>query len=278
MKNAHKRPAKWSIVRHVVQCLFIALFFLPLVVSAHDGAVLFFGSRSSTTVFGLSLLDPFAALQTIVAAKSFPLSLLAGAAPLLIFYALVRGRAFCGWFCPVGFLVEITSWIRTRLGIKDADWHLNRHAKIIVAGIILLLSALVSVPVFEIFTPVSALNKLILFGAAGGLWTLVAVIVLELFAGGRIWCRSLCPLGGFYESIGRTGFISVKIDQNACTHCDNCKDVCLADPAILNASIDGTASHVIAGDCMLCGKCIDACPTEALAFKVIVPRALGGHK
>ena len=48
----------------------------------------------------------------------------------------------------------------------------------------------------------------------------LAIVLTELFWGYRVWCRSLCPLGGFYEALGRFGQVNVKIDPAACIHCD----------------------------------------------------------
>ena len=95
---------------------------------------------------------------------------------------------------------------------------------------------------------------------------LLAIVLTELFWGHRVWCRSLCPLGGFYEALGRFGQVNVKIDPAACIHCDACKHACLSDPAILEPALDGCDAIVRAGDCMACGSCIDACPTRALSF------------
>ncbi|MFQ9181590.1 MAG: 4Fe-4S binding protein [Eggerthella lenta] len=58
-----------------------------------------------------------------------------------------------------------------------------------------------------------------------------------------MWCRSLCPLGGFYEALGRFGQVNVKIDPAACIHCDACKHACLSDPrSSSQRSTDATRS------------------------------------
>ena len=59
---------------------------------------------------------------------------------------------------------------------------------------------------------------------------------------------------------------NVKLDQEACIHCNACKRSCLADPVILEPVLAGEDAVVRAGDCMACGACIDACPTKALSF------------
>lgn len=277
----------FTVVRHVVQVLMPLLFVVPVIaagwglVGATTGGdtpmgtpsdLPFYGSLSSSTLFGITLVDPFAALQAIVASKSLPLTLLIGALPPLVAYGLVRGRVFCGWTCPVNLLLEIVDWLREKLGIKVQERAVPRHAKVYVALGVLVLSLLLSVPVFEVLSPISFINKGLVFGSLVGGLTLLAIVLAELFWARRVWCRSLCPLGGFYEVVGKVGLVNVKIDHDACIGCNKCKKACLCDPQILDAPVAGEDAIVRAGDCMLCGKCIESCPAKALALSVGRPR------
>lgn len=278
---AARKRARWTGARHVVQVAVLALFMLPLLATgwglfggfsggeepAPTPAELpFFGTLSSSTVFGAETLDPFAALQAALASKTLPLAWLAAALPVLAVYGLVRGRAFCGWACPVNLMLELVDALRRKLGIAVREAPVPRRAKIGVAAAVLVLSAITSIPVFEAFSPISAVNKGILLGSAAGLWTLAAIVAAELFWGHRVWCRALCPLGGFYEALGRAGQVNVRIDHDACVKCGACKAACLCDPAILEPAIERCDDIVRAGDCMACGACVDACPAGALAF------------
>ena len=230
--------------------------------------VFFYGSLSSSSIFGINLLDPFAFLQYVVASKSLALNALLAVLPVLVFYGLIRGRAFCGWTCPVNLLLEIIDWIRLKLKIKVEERVLPRHAKVYVAAGVLVLSLVLSFPVFEALSPISFINKGLIFGSLVGGITLLAVILVELFWGHRVWCRALCPLGGFYEVVGKVGLLNVAIDNETCIGCNKCKKACLCDPEILDAPVAEEDVIVRAGDCMLCGKCIEACPVEALSIKI----------
>ena len=223
-------------------------------------------------MLGLDLLDPFAALQVAVAAKSIAFAGLAWALPVLVVYGVIRGRAFCGWACPVNLLCEFVDWLRGKLGIAVRERSVPRRAKVGIAAAVLALSAVCSVPVFELMNPISAVNKAVLFGSFAGVFTLAAIVVAELFWSRRVWCRALCPLGGMYEALGCVGLASVKIDHGACVHCGACQAACLCDPEILDAALAGEADRVAAGDCMLCGKCVDACPHSALEIGLALPR------
>lgn len=280
VSNAPRR-FRWSWARHAVQAAVALLFAAPVLaagwglfgtsVGGEEPAAVpadlpFFGSLSSSSVAGFSILDPFAALQAAAASKTFELDWLLAVLPVLVVYGLIRGRAFCGWVCPVNMLLEIVDAVRRKLRIPVKEMPVPRHAKLWVALAVIVLSALTSVPVFEAFSPISAVNKGILLGSVTGVWVLLAIVLAELFWGHRVWCRSLCPLGGFYEALGRAGQVNVKFDRSACIRCDACKGACLSDPAILDPVLTERDAIVRAGDCMACGSCIDACPTRALSF------------
>ena len=272
----------FTVVRHIVQVLVLALFLVPVLVAGWSlfggtvggdntiatpaGSFPFFGSLSSSQLFGIEIIDPFAALQVLVAAKAFTLEMLLGMLPFLVIYGLIRGRVFCGWVCPVNLLLEIVDWLRAKLHIKVEERVLPRHVKVYVAAGVLVLSLLLGFPVFEALSPISFINKGLLFGSLVGGVTLLAIVVVELFWGHRVWCRAICPLGGFYEVVGKVGLVNVHMDHEKCIGCNKCKKACLCDPEILDAAVAGEDVMVRAGDCMLCGKCVEACPTCALSI------------
>ncbi len=277
--RGRKQVGKMTLVRRCVQVFMLALFALPTVAAgwglfgstaptgeqmATPAELPFFGTLGSSSIGPVTVLDPFATLQVVCASKTFDPAWLVGVLPVLIVYGLIRGRAFCGWVCPVNLLGEAVDFLRRKLRRPVYEMPVPRHAKLYVAGAILVLSAVLGLPVYEIFNPIGAINKLMALGAVTGVLTLLCIVAVELFWGHRVWCRALCPLGGFYEALGKVGLLNVRIDHDACIGCGKCQKACLCDPAILDDAISGEANAVTAGDCMLCGKCKEACPTAAL--------------
>ena len=275
---------KITVVRRVVQGCMLVLFCLPPMLAGWglaglfvggDGEVatpaegVFFGSLSSSSVAGVPLFDPLGALEVTVASRSLlAASALTGALLVVVVYGLVRGRAFCGWVCPVNLLGEGADWLRGKLGLPDGGRPLPRRAKIAMAAATVVLSALAAFPLFQAVSPIGAVNKGLAFGGFAGALTLVAVLTCDFLWKRRAWCRSLCPLGGLYQVLGRAGQLNVAISPSECTHCGRCQKACLADPSILQPALSGQQLQVKAGDCMACGACIDACPSRALRFQL----------
>jgi ferredoxin-type protein NapH len=279
--------------RRVVQVAALALFAAPVLISgwslfglteggtdavATPASLPFFGSLSSSSVVGLSLLDPFATLEVIAASRSVELSWLGGAGLILGVYTCVGARAFCGWVCPVNLLLEGVDWLRRRLRLPTIEGAVPRHTKLGVAAVFLIAAAITGRPLFESLSPIAAINKAVLFGSFAGTTLLVALVFVELFWSRRVWCRSLCPVGAVYEAAGRLGLFKVRIDHAVCTGCRRCQKDCPASPEILDPPITGESDCVRAGDCMRCGACVDACPQGALRIAVSRRRRLQGDE
>ena len=86
-------------LRRISQLVFLGLFFFLFIKTDYTG--------SDTIEYAVNIffrLDPLLALCTIVAGKVF----IALMIPALIVLAasLIVGRSFCGWFCPMGTLLD----------------------------------------------------------------------------------------------------------------------------------------------------------------------------
>ena len=101
------------------------------------------------------LSDPYAVLQILAAGIfggiSIGSSVLLGAVFILLFYALIGGRAFCSWFCPLNMVTDAANWLRRKLKMNQVDlkFPITRNTRYWVMGLGILMSLLTGVAAFE---------------------------------------------------------------------------------------------------------------------------------
>ncbi len=104
---------KFLISRRVVQISILILFFA----GNYYGWKILTGNLSTSYLFGkIPLSDPYAVLQMFVAGAVISSNLLIGAAIILLFYAVIGGRAFCSWVCPINIITDAANWTRRKFG------------------------------------------------------------------------------------------------------------------------------------------------------------------
>jgi len=226
------------------------------------------GNLSTAYVFELFYLsDPHSVLQTLLSGFLVGTDLIVGALIVLLFYAVVAGRAFCSWVCPVNILADTMQWIRKRIRIdKGPQLSISRKSRYYILILGLVLSIITGVAAFELVNPITMLHRGIIFGFGLG-WAIVAmVILLDLFLVRYGWCGHLCPLGAFYALPARYSLLKVKHKQDKCTLCNKCFLVC---PEVQVLNIVGKESGLItSGECTNCGRCIEVCDDNALKFSI----------
>ncbi|WP_084536594.1 quinol dehydrogenase ferredoxin subunit NapH [Azospirillum halopraeferens] len=267
------RANGWLIARRTAQAAFLALFLTgPLF-----GVWITKGTLAASETLGvLPLTDPLVLAQSLLAGHAPETAAVIGAILVLGAYALLRGRLYCSWVCPINPVTDAAAALRRRLGLKEGT-ALNRRLRHMVLAAVLLASLVTGVVVWEAVNPVTLLHRSLVFGslAAGGLvWTVVAAIFLfDLAVAPRGWCGHLCPVGAFYARVGRFGTVAVAAPRRAaCDHCMDCYQVC-PEPHVIAPALRDTGTDVIhSPDCTACGRCIDVCPHDVFALGLHRPR------
>ncbi|MDW5563804.1 MAG: 4Fe-4S binding protein [Methanomassiliicoccus sp.] len=167
---------------------------------------------------------------------------------VLLTTALIMGRAFCGYACPLGTVQELISVPVRRRMIIGSTW-----AGRIRWGFFILFLALAALTTFypkwdpfSIFDLRWALLPAIAIGV---------IVVASLFIY-RPWCELLCPFGALASLITRKSVFRLhRTDE--CTDCGRCVRACPTE----GPKEGGTPER-----CYYCGRCIAVCPHGALRF------------
>ena len=255
---------RFLLLRRMVQLGIFAVFLLgPMA-----GVWIVKGNLSSSMTLGvLPLTDPFALAQ-VLATRHWPeLTGLLGALIVVVFYALVGGRVFCSWVCPVNVATDSASWLRRRLNITSGRTPKEMRFWLIPA--VLGASAISGVAVWEWVNPVSLTQRALIFGGASAMGAVGAVFLFDLLVAPRGWCGHLCPVGASYALIGHKSLLRVSAQRSsACNDCADCYAVC-PEPQIIPKALKGkggVSPVILDSVCTNCGRCIDVCGPDVFSY------------
>jgi ferredoxin-type protein NapH len=259
---------KWLILRRTSQFLFLGLFLLgPLA-----GVWWVKGTLSSSLTLGiLPLTDPLVALQSLAAGHLPETTAVVGALIVAAAYALIGGRMYCAWMCPINLVTDAAHWLRLRLGLDDRGWRPRPNSRYWVLAATLAVSALTGTIAWETVNPVTMVHRGLLYGM-GLAWTVVAAVFLfDLLVSRRGWCGHLCPVGAFYGLLGWFSLLRVSArHRRRCDDCMDCYAVC-PEPHVITPALKGTASAtspvIRSPECTNCGRCVDVCPRQVFVFR-----------
>ncbi|MBE0490720.1 MAG: quinol dehydrogenase ferredoxin subunit NapH [Sulfurospirillum sp.] len=256
---------RFLLLRRVSQ---LSILFLYFAANAYGWKILQ-GNLSASLLFKtIPLADPFALLQMFSAGALLASDVLIGGAIIFAFYALFAGRAFCSWICPINIITDSANYLRKILyleGVERKIW-LGKSVRFWVLGLTLILSFITGIAAFEMVSPISMLHRGIVFGMGMGVAAVTCIFLFDLFAVKNGWCGHICPLGAFYSLSAKQSLLRVKHNQPNCTLCMQCKAVC-PEKQVLDI-IGKKSGDIVWGECTNCGRCIEVCQDNALAFGV----------
>ncbi len=184
--------------------------------------------------------------------------------------ALLTGRAFCGWVCPLGAVQDGLAWLiarltrrggrgrGSRLPVRALPAWLDRPLrwlKYVLLGLILWGSLTAVVPPLQPFCPYRTLFTLHLTSLIN--WSVLIGFVLLSLTVERFWCRYLCPLGAALSLFNAIAPWHVELHRERCVSCSLCARACPM----------GLEPHLMSphnGECIRCLACTCACRREAL--------------
>lgn len=259
------RNIKYRIFRRIVQIGILLLFFG----SSYFGWNILNGNYSAALVLNsFHLADPYAVLQIFAAGVIVSEKAIIGALIIFGIYAIIFGRGFCTWVCPLNLISDLAFWIKRNLKIKDAidSQILHRKTRNWILGLSLIISALSGMAAFELISPISILHREIIFGVGFGLTVIVGILLFDVFILQHGWCGYLCPLGAFYSLVSRYRLIKIKHKVSKCTNCLKCFDICPEGQVLKD--IGKKSGRIHFGACNNCGRCIEVCDDLALKFSI----------
>lgn len=256
---------KYLLLRRLSQIMFLLIF----LVGPWFGLWIVKGNLAGSLTLGvLPLTDPLVLLQGIAAQHWPELTAITGALIVGLAYALIGGRVYCSWVCPINPVTDGAYWLHDRLGLQKG-WQPKKTTRYWMLGMVLIVSALTGTIAWELVNPITMLQRGLIFGI-GFAWTFViAVFLFDLFVSRRGWCGHLCPVGAFYGLLGTRSLLRISArNRAACDDCMDCFAVCpemhVITPALRGKGTD--TPLILSPDCTNCGRCIDVCSVDVFRF------------
>jgi ferredoxin-type protein NapH len=259
------RANRFLLARRATQIGVILLFLL----GPWAGIWILRGNLSSSELFGtIPMSDPFVLAQTVFSGHVPEATALIGVALVAAFYALMGGRVFCAWVCPVNMVTDFAAWLRKRFNVT-AGRAPSRHLRLWLLATLLAACALTGTAAWETVNPVSHMQRALIFGALLGWGAVAAVFVFDLLISPRGWCGHVCPAGALYGLMGSKSLLRVSARHaSRCDDCAKCYAVC-PEPQVIAPALKGKDGHgpaILESACTNCGRCIDVCAPDVFVF------------
>jgi polyferredoxin len=219
----------------------------------------------------------------------------------LFLICILIGRALCAWACPIGLIQDMISRLLKRLKINMYEPPMKIHRKMSVLKfailfIVIAISISIGLAVLtnqsmgllyqELYDPMAQCSPACLgcpapilryvyvevgsfepkFGNPSNIFqfSIFLIFIVGAFAVPRFWCRYLCPMGALAALFNKVSFLHLHKEQDKCTFCNYCVDVCPTRVESLMTDTEDT--RIGETSCTLCGDCVEACPEKALSI------------
>lgn len=163
------------------------------------------------------------------------------------------GRGWCGYACWTGMVLDLLPYKVPKEERKNMSY---------IRYLVFALS-LIFVSSLFIFN-VKNMNKIMFwaFIIGNAIYYVVGILLAVILKDNRAFCKYICPITVFLKPASKYSVLRVKCDEDKCIKCNTCKRNC---PMNVDMT-DNSRKRKNGTECILCMKCIDKCPKQALHF------------
>ncbi|NLA86557.1 MAG: 4Fe-4S binding protein [Clostridiales bacterium] len=167
--------------------------------------------------------------------------------------ALIFGRIYCGYVCPMNTLMIPIEWLSKKLKLqttKTPKWLKNGYFAWISLGVSVA-AMLISKRLLQINLPILPF------------WLVISVLVTLRYRP-AVFHNLICPFGALQRVFGRFARLSKKVEKTACISCKLCEKPCPSEAvsfmeedkkAVINKAL-----------CHQCTNCQQICPRDAIDY------------
>ena len=167
--------------------------------------------------------------------------------------ALIFGRVYCGYVCPMNTLMIPTEWLSKKLNLQTSatpKWLKNGYFEWISLGISVAIM-LLSKKLLHIELPILPF------------WLVISVLVTLRYKP-AVFHNFICPFGALQKTFGRFARLSERVDKNTCIGCKLCEKACPSNAIAVSADDNKAVINTML--CHQCTKCRQVCPKAAIHY------------
>lgn len=190
---------------------------------------------------------------------------------LMLFGAVLFGRLFCGWICPMGGMQECLFDVNEKS--PKQGWKNNIKYVIWTVWIITVIVCFlfrkkeITIDFFYMtnhgISVTEICNYVIYYGV------IVLILIPAVLWGKRVFCHYLCWMAPFMvigtkiRHLLHLPGIHIVSEKEKCISCKKCNQKC---PMQLNVVELVKDNRDFGAECIQCGACVDNCPKKALSY------------
>lgn len=167
--------------------------------------------------------------------------------------ALIFGRIYCGYVCPMNTVMIPVEWLSKKLKLQTSNtpkWLKNGYFTWI-ALVVSIAVMLLSKRLLHIDLPVLPF------------WLIISLLVTLRYKP-EVFHNLICPFGALQRTFGRFARLSENVNKDACIGCKLCEKAC-PSKAIIVSSEDKKAV-IKTALCHQCTNCRQVCPKNAINY------------
>ncbi len=216
---------------------------------------------------------------------------------VVIGLTLIFGRLYCSFFCPLGVLQDIITYIRHKIRKIQFTYkkphNAIRYGILAAVVLIVMLGSIIGLTVLDPYSnfgrmltnmarPVAVLltntlgfmlEKMNIYAVSPiefkGITFFPFILSMLIFGlilwmalkYGRLYCNTICPVGTFLGLLSRFSLLKISFKPSECIRCKACEHVCKSH------CMDTENALVDFSRCVACYNCLEVCPTSAVDYQ-----------
>ena len=181
--------------------------------------------------------------------------------------ALVFGRVYCSFWCPLGIVQDVVGFVARLFKVERLKVRPALRYGLAAAAVVLTLLGYA-----WLFDPYGIFSRAIVLLAlpraqasfavvAWGLLCIAGISAMTVFRA-RWWCSQVCPVGTILGLLSRFAIVRPRIDRSKCVNCNVCVGRC--EVGCIPAGKD---KRIDCSKCVVCLWCVGTYGKGAISWR-----------